>query len=178
MYYICNIKIHGSVSSASLLITIPPGPDLGACISDACRGCSSNYIFWSLSTVKKYIFYVLIKWQIAATCHATLLRCKLKSVVGRITTHLKHCHATKFRCSKLKQHVAASWTGVYFFRQIFSTCNKKFCCVTIFEVGGRVIRAFQLAMQQMLRCKLQQFVARITSPLHCKSHLIKTNFVF
>ena len=155
MYYICNIKIHGSVSSASLLITIPPGPDLGACISDACRGCSSNYIFWSLSTVKKYIFYVLIKWQIAATCHATLLRCKLKSVVGRITTHLKHCHATKFRCSKLKQHVAASWTGVYFFRQIFST---KFCCVTMSEVGGNTCNnAFQLAR---LRCKLKKNVAR------------------
>ena len=34
--------------------------------------------------------------QIAATCNATLLRCKLKSVVDRVTTHLKHCHATKF----------------------------------------------------------------------------------
>ena len=41
--------------------------------------------------------------------------CKLKSVVARITTHLKHCHATKCCCSKLKLHVAASWTGVYFY---------------------------------------------------------------
>ena len=28
--------------------------------------------------------------------HATLLRCKLKSVVARITTQLKHCHTTKY----------------------------------------------------------------------------------
>ena len=44
----------------------------------------------------------------------------------------------------------------------------------MFEVDGTYVHmyicnmcddAFQLAMQQMLRCKLQQFVARITSPL-------------
>ena len=45
--------------------------------------------------------------------------------------------------------VAASWTGVYFFQQIFSTCKNKFCCVTMFEVGGNTCNnAFQLAMQQ------------------------------
>ena len=68
--------------------------------------------------------------------------------VACITTHLKHCHATKFRCCKLKQHVASSWTGVYFFQQIFSTCSNKFCCVTMFVVGGNTCNnAFQLAMQ-------------------------------
>ena len=36
--------------------------------------------------------------------HATLLRCKLKSVVARITAHLKHCHATKF--------LVASWSSM------------------------------------------------------------------
>ena len=36
-----------------------------------------------------------------------------------------HCHATQFRCCKLKQHVAESWTGIYFFQQIFSTCDNK-----------------------------------------------------
>ena len=61
----------------------------------------------------------------------------------------QHCHETKFRCCKLKQHVAASWTGVYFFQQICSTCNNKFCCVTMFEVGGNTCNnAFQLATQQ------------------------------
>ena len=78
--------------------------------------------------------------------NATLLRCKLKCVVARITTHLKHCHATKFRRCKLKQHVASSWTSVYFFQHIFSTCNNKFCCVTMFEMGGNTFNnAFQLA---------------------------------
>ena len=49
----------------------------------------------------------------------------------------------------MKQHVATSWTGVYFFQQISSTCNNKFCCVTMFEVGGNTANnAFQLAMQQ------------------------------
>ena len=62
--------------------------------------------------------------------------CKLKSVVARFPTHLKHCHATKFRCCKLKQHVAKCWTDVYFLQQIYSTCNNKFCYVTMFEVGG------------------------------------------
>ena len=45
------------------------------------------------------------------TCNATLLRnlrCKLKSVVARITKHLKHCHATKFCCGKLKKFVEKS----------------------------------------------------------------------
>ena len=83
----------------------------------------------------------------------SVLRCKLKSVVGRITTHLKHCHATKFCCCKLKQHVAASWTGVYFFQNIFifSTCNNKLCCVTMLEV----IRATTLLNLQCNNVALQ-----------------------
>ena len=37
----------------------------------------------------------------------TLLRCtKLKSVVARITTHLKHCQALKVRCCKLKKNLS------------------------------------------------------------------------
>ena len=82
--------------------------------------------------------------------HAALLRCKLKNIVARITTHLKHCHATTFRCCKLKQHVASSWTGVYLFQQMISTCNNIFCCVTmLFEVGGNTACwLIQLAMQQ------------------------------
>ena len=42
-----------------------------------------------------------------------------------------------------------------FFQQIFSTFNNKFCCVTMFEVGGNTANnAFQLAMQQccVARC--------------------------
>ena len=40
----------------------------------------------------------------------------------------------------------------------------KFCYLTLFEVGGNTDNnAFELAMQQYLCCKLQQFVARITS---------------
>ena len=51
----------------------------------------------------------------------------------------------------------------------------------MFEVDGTYVHmyicnmcddAFQLAMQQMLRCKLQQFVARITSPLVIVSNSI------
>ena len=37
----------------------------------------------------------------------------------------QHCHATKFRCWKLKQHVAWSWTGACFFQQFFTTYNNK-----------------------------------------------------
>ena len=51
---------------------------------------------------------------------ATLLRCKLKSFIARITTHLKHCHATKCRCCKLK----LNWR--LFFSKFFSTCFKFF----------------------------------------------------
>ena len=68
--------------------------------------------------VKKY------EQQIAATCNATLLRCKLKSVVACITTHLKHCRATKSVVASWKKwkpvQLAATcciyqWTGWLFF---------------------------------------------------------------
>ena len=59
--------------------------------------------------------------QIAATCNATLLRCKLKSVVARITTHLKHCHATKFCCCKLKK----SRRKFNSLQHAASTCNNE-----------------------------------------------------
>ena len=52
-----------------------------------------------------------------------MLRCKLKSVVARITTHLKHCYAIKFCCCKLKKHVATSWTGFYFFNKYLICCS-------------------------------------------------------
>ena len=41
-----------------------------------------------------------------ATQHCCVAR--LESVVGRITTHLKHCHATTFCCCKLKKFVEKS----------------------------------------------------------------------
>ena len=54
-----------------------------------------------------YVKVTLCKGEViratnCAICNAPLLRCKLKSVVTRITTHLKHCHATKVCCCKLK----------------------------------------------------------------------------
>ena len=78
-----------------------------------------------------------------------MLHCKLKNVVGRITTHLKHCHATKF--------VVASWKNLLKKVDACSTCcnmllqlaRTKFGCVTMFEVGGKTCNnAFQLATQQ------------------------------
>ena len=61
-------------------------------------------------------------------------------------THFKHCDATKVRCCKLKQHVAASSTGVYFSQQIvFQLATTKFCCVTMSDVGGNTCNnTFQL----------------------------------
>ena len=65
------------------------------------------------------------------------------------TTHLKHCHATKF--------VAASWKNLLKKVDANSTwCNMllqlattKFCWVTMFEVGGNTCsNAFQVATQQ------------------------------
>ena len=73
------------------------------------------------------------------------LRCKLKSVVARITTHLKHCHATKFCCCKLKKVVEKSRRH---FNMLLQLATTKFCCVTVFEVGGNMCNAFQLATQQ------------------------------
>ena len=73
------------------------------------------------------------------------LRCKLKSVVARITTHLKHCHATKFCCCKLKKVVEKSRRQ---FNMLLQLATTKFCCVTVFEVGGNTCNnASQLATQ-------------------------------
>ena len=80
------------------------------------------------------------------------LQHKLKSVVARITAHLKHCQATK--CCKLKnllkKKVNASWTCCNMLLELATT---EFCCVTMFEVGGNTCNkasAFQLATEQ--RC--------------------------
>ena len=74
--------------------------------------------------------------------HATLLRCKLKSVVGRIIIHLKHCHATKCCCCKLKKFVDKKWTPV----QLATT---KLFCMIIFEVGSNTCKNdSQLATQE------------------------------
>ena len=83
-------------------------------------------------------------------CDATkFVVCKLKSVVGRITTHLKHCDATKFRCCKLKKFVEKSRRQFNLMQHATSTCNNIFCCVTMFELGGNTCNnAFQLATQQ------------------------------
>ena len=68
------------------------------------------------------------------------------------TTHLKHCHATKF--------VVASWKNLLKKVDASSTCcnmllqlaTMKFCCATMFEVGGNTPNTwnndFQLATQQ------------------------------
>ena len=79
------------------------------------------YIRLITKSVSKFQnFYVLLCW-------------KLESVVARITTHLKHCHATKFCCWKnLLKKVDASSTCCNMLLQLATT---KFCCVTMFEVG-------------------------------------------
>ena len=66
-----------------------------------------SFAFVGILKVMKY------EQQIAATCNAKLLRCKLKSVVACITTHLKHCHATKSVVASWKK-----WTPV----QLAATC--------------------------------------------------------
>ena len=64
-------------------------------------------------------------------------------------THLKNCHATKFIVAswkKLLKKVNASSTWCNMLLQLATT---KFCCVTMFEVGGNTCNnAFQLATQQ------------------------------
>ena len=70
--------------------------------------------------------------------------CNLKSVVARITTHLKHCNATKFRCCKLKQHVASSlnWRLLFSKRNIFNLQQQNF--VALQCLRWLVIRATTL----------------------------------
>ena len=65
------------------------------------------------------------------------------------TTHLKHCHATKFVVASWKnllKKVEASSTWCNMLLQLATT---KFCFATMFEVGGKTANnAFQLATQQ------------------------------
>ena len=101
---------------------------------------------------------------------ATLSHCKLKSrcCTYKITTHPKHCHATQFRCCKLKQHVAASLNWCHL-------ATTTFCCVTMqFEVGGNTCnfstQYFSTCNATMLYCKLKKNVAHITGPLRRLKH--------
>ena len=55
-----------------------------------------------------------------------MLRCKLKNIVARITTHLKHCHATTFRCCKLKQHLHQVELASTFFNKCFQLATTYF----------------------------------------------------
>ena len=48
-----------------------------------------------------------------------------------------------------------------FFNNFFKLATTKFCCVTMFEVGGNTCKNATL-----LRCKLKKNVARITGPLY------------
>ena len=91
---------------------------------------------------------------------------QVESVVGRITTHFKHCHAKNlFRC-KFKK-IGSKWIDVS------STCCAT-CCFNLQQrnfdvwqfltwVVNTCNNAFQLATPECSVCKLKQFVARITS---------------
>ena len=61
----------------------------------------------------------------------------LESVVARITTHLKHCHATKFCCWKLKKFVEKSRRQ---FNMLLQLATTKFCCVTMSKVGWSYVQ--------------------------------------
>ena len=52
-----------------------------------------------------------------------MLRCKLKSVVARITTPLKHCYGTKFRCCKLRNMLQQVELASTFFNKCFICCS-------------------------------------------------------
>ena len=70
---------------------------------------------------------------------ATLLRCKLKSVVASITTHLKHCQATKFCCSHAVEAAcsgAAKGGGGRPPPQCFSECSFRFVQIRWIEEEG------------------------------------------
>ena len=58
-------------------------------------------------------------WDHCLTClAATLLHCKLKPSVARITTFVTNLSRTKIQCCKLKQHLAQSRLEFYFLQQI------------------------------------------------------------
>ena len=86
---------------------------------------------------------LVIRATFSFDLHAALLRCKLKSVVVRITTHLKHCHAC---CSNLNWHL-------FFSTNFFNLQQQILFCVTMFEVGGNMANnAFQLAVATQQCC--------------------------
>ena len=87
--------------------------------------------------------------QISAIYNATLLHCKLKSVVARITTHLKHCHTTKFVVASWKNLLKKSRRQFNLLQHAASTCNNEILLREMFEVGGNTCNNdFQLATQQ------------------------------
>ena len=79
-----------------------------------------------------------------------VLRFKLKSLVARITTHLKHFRATKFCCCKLKTFVEKSRRRFNLLQHAASPCNK----LTMFEVDG--VTTFEVGIRNNVAC--------ITSP--------------
>ena len=93
-----------------------------------------------------------------------VLRCKLKSVVARIIPPTSNIVTQQNFVVALVEKSRRQFNLVL--QHATSTCNNKFCCVTMFEVGGNtdVQQRFSICNATMLRCKLQQFVARITSP--------------
>ena len=106
--------------------------------------------------------------------HATLLRCKLKNVVARITTHLKHCHATKFRCCKLKQHVLHQVElASTFSTNVFNLQQHILLRDIVVEVGGNTTNnAFQLAIQQ---CCVASCSNLLLVLLHLNDHVHNLN---
>ena len=96
---------------------------------------------WSFSHQKVYCCNIPFQWSFS---HQKVYWCNRP--FQWYYTHFKHCDATKVRCCKLKQHVAASSTGVYFSQQIvFQLATTKFCCVTMSDVGGNTCNnTFQL----------------------------------
>ena len=104
-----------------------------------------NFILWYQYLLNCHVNFfkpgntgnIFLKLQLAI--NTALLCCKLKCVVARITTHIKHCYRTKFYCCKLKQNVATSWTAVYLFQNIFSNLQY------VMYVGACIVRATMLS---------------------------------
>ena len=116
--------------------------------SITCQAKALHVFSWpSLKSLFSFLKSPVIRATFYIILHQVMLRCKLKSVVARITTHLKHCHSTKFLLLQVEKNC---WKKI----DASSTCwsnfaTTKFCCVTMFEVGGNTANnAFQLATQQ------------------------------
>ena len=80
--------------------------------------------------------------QFSSTRTQQCLCCKLKNTVA----HYYHPPQTwsRNKISLLQVELAST-----FFNKFFQLATTKFCCVTMFEVGGNTCNnAFQLAMQQ------------------------------